>query len=264
MHPFYFGDSAAPLYGVYHAPREDRRDPVAVVMCYPFGVEYMRAHRAFRQLTHLLSRGGLHVLRFDYGGTGDSAGEGEDGSVDRWIGDIGAAVDEIRDTAGVERASLVGLRLGASLGALAARQRTDFDRVVLWDPIVSGERYAEELLAFADLHGANGRNGEMRVWPDRTVGIGGFPMTPALRAGIQGVDLAQGPPPNAARVDVIVSEERPDCEALSGRWSAAGVDTRYRCVPSENRWAEGDEFGSALIPQDIIQVIVESLVTEAR
>ena len=50
MTPMYFGSSTSPLYGVYHAPMGHDRNQ-GVLLCYPFGQQYMRAHRAFRQMT---------------------------------------------------------------------------------------------------------------------------------------------------------------------------------------------------------------------
>ena len=62
MIPMYFGRSEAPLYGVYHAPVDfDSRQ--AAVFCYPFGQEYMRAHRAYRQLaTRLTERDSMSCV----------------------------------------------------------------------------------------------------------------------------------------------------------------------------------------------------------
>ena len=138
MNPFFFGSRERALYGVYHPPRVQGggRGPVGregVVLCYPFGVEYMRAHRAFRQLTTLLTRQGLHVLRFDYHGTGDSMGEGSEADLVGWTGDVATAIQELRDTAGLARVGLIGLRLGGALAARAAVGRDDVDRLVLWD-----------------------------------------------------------------------------------------------------------------------------------
>ena len=114
MNPFFFGSSEERLLGVHHPPRGRVPREVGVLLCYPLGQEYMRAHRAFRQLAMLLARRGFHVLRFDWFGTGDSAGAGEEGSIARWLEDARTAIDELKDTAGVTRVSLVGLRLGAA------------------------------------------------------------------------------------------------------------------------------------------------------
>lgn len=258
MNPFYFGSSERALYGVYSPPKTRGRRPTGVVLCYPFGMEYMRAHRAFRQLTTLLNREGHHVLRFDYFGTGDSAGDGQDGSVAQWADDVGTAIQELKDTASLDRVSLVGLRLGGLLAARGAAGRDDVDRLVLWDPIVDGAGYVREMQvqsrAEATLLGEGGR-----PRPDGTVGVAGFPLTERLAAEIAAEDLTRSGAWTARENLLIVSESRPDFEALRDAWKEGAVRGRYRVIPSQGNWAEGDRFGSALIPQAIIQDIVTSL-----
>ena len=86
MNPFFFGSSERPLYGVHHPPRERGPRESGVVLCYPMGQEYMRSHRAFRQLANLLTRKGHHVFRFDYFATGDSSGASGEGTFEMSLG----------------------------------------------------------------------------------------------------------------------------------------------------------------------------------
>src|SRR5438046_10636910 len=78
--PFYFGPFAARLFGIHDAPRTDAGREGSVVLCYPYGRDYVSAFRAYRTLALRLARAGFHVLRFDYRGTGDSAGDIGDAS----------------------------------------------------------------------------------------------------------------------------------------------------------------------------------------
>ena len=260
MNPFYFGSSREALYGVYNPARARSGEPVGAVLCYPMGSEYMRSHRAFRQLTNLLTRAGVHVLRFDYFGTGDSAGDEEQSSVERWLIDVEHAIDELKDTAGLKSVRLVGLRFGGTLACLVASRRQDVERAALWDPVVRGENYLQELLTYAELPAiAQGRPG---AWPSGTVGVGGFPLTDALRAEIAAIDLGRLAQRPAGRLDFIASAERAEDISCHETWQSAGMSVRYRCIPSEGNWAEGDEFGSALIPQEIIQGVVQSITEE--
>ena len=61
------------------------------------------------QLAKRLSGIGFHVLRFDYYGTGDSAGDADEGDLRQWHDDLSAAVDELKDTAAIQMVSLIGL-----------------------------------------------------------------------------------------------------------------------------------------------------------
>jgi len=92
-----------------------------------------------------LAEGGRHVFRFDYFGTGDSSGEFDVTTPDDWRADIGAAVKELKAISGIRRVQLVGVRLGATLAARVALETPSVDRVVLWDPIMAGAAYVQQL-----------------------------------------------------------------------------------------------------------------------
>src|SRR3954471_14377974 len=128
MQAFTFGGAGRSLFGVLHEPG---RAPGAgpVVVCAPLWREGIRAHRVLRQLGVRLAKDGHAVLRFDYSGAGDSAGESEQGDVDVWLEDLAAAIDEVRGRQGAPRVTLLGLRFGATLAALAAARRGDVDRL---------------------------------------------------------------------------------------------------------------------------------------
>ena len=145
MKPFFFGDSARPLFGLHHPPSGGAPRRWGVVICNPFGQEYLRAHRSLRELANRLAGDGFHVLRFDYYGCGDSAGDSAEASLEQWLLDISAAIAEVKEASASPKFALVGLRLGATLSGLLARQRGDVERLVLWDPILDGAAYLKEL-----------------------------------------------------------------------------------------------------------------------
>lgn len=127
-----------------------------LVMCNAYGHEHTRSARNLQQLAIQLSQSGLNVLRFDYAGTGNSSGSTDRISVDLWRSNIVAAVEyarniachatdeavsksEANDSSSPTTVSVLGVRLGASL--IATTPLTNIDRVILWDPIVDGDRY---------------------------------------------------------------------------------------------------------------------------
>jgi len=155
MESLFFGPSSSPLYGVYHAPNASVFAEKAVVLCYPGGHEYMRIHRAYRQLANSLNRLGYHVLRFDYFGVGDSAGEHDVHSMERWSEDLGLAIEELCSLSGVKRVDLIGLRLGALLAAQEASKNKYVKRLVMWEPMLSGQVFIDEMIAFIDRKGSS-------------------------------------------------------------------------------------------------------------
>ncbi|WP_075644344.1 alpha/beta hydrolase [Caballeronia cordobensis] len=137
MRPVVFGNR----FGWLHPGTGAR----GVVLCNTVGHEHVWTYTGMRQLADALSARGLWVLRFDYLGTGDSAGSdlaphGFESSID----DIGAAVDWLKTSVGIEHVTLCGFRLGAAF-ALATALRRPVDHLVLLAPVVSGRAYSREL-----------------------------------------------------------------------------------------------------------------------
>jgi len=139
----WFGPPERPLAGWIHTPQEPRSG-VAAVLCPPLGVEQTNAHYTLRQLSIQLAEAGIASVRFDYDGTGDSAGGDEDpGRLEAWVESIGHAVTLARQH-GAKQVALVGLRMGGLLAALAERRFGPFQAMVLWDPCASGRAFVRE------------------------------------------------------------------------------------------------------------------------
>ena len=208
LEPFYFGTPGQQLYGCYHLPKAGPNRESAVVLCNPLGEEYIRFHRAFRQLAERLSVAGFPVLRFDFYGCGDSAGGAEEGRVAQWLTDVSTAVDEVRRRGRVEKICLVGLRLGAALSAIAGVDRQDIDRIVLWDPVVSGKDHLDELRR---LHREMLGRAHVKPMP-QPVGeyqteLLGFPMSNSMVTDIARLDLFSISQEPANRMLIIESRE---------------------------------------------------------
>ena len=138
-----------------HAPASLKDAKLACVLSHPFGEEKLWAHRIFVVFARALAQRGIPVLRFDYTGAGDSAGDTAQASVDIYLEDLASAVDALAARAPrADRIGLVGLRFGAALAALfveRARAAGTHAKVtqaplVLWDPVLDGESYIQELL----------------------------------------------------------------------------------------------------------------------
>jgi pimeloyl-ACP methyl ester carboxylesterase len=115
-----------------------------VVILPPVGYAYLCVHRTLRVLAEELAGRGHTVMRFDYDGTGDSAGDQWDRDrITAWRESARHAVAELRRM-GCAQITLVGVRLGATLALLDAKSLAA-DRLVAWAPVVSGRRYAKEL-----------------------------------------------------------------------------------------------------------------------
>src|SRR6185295_18973817 len=108
------------LFGRLHRST-DASTPIGLVICNPFGYEAICAHRSLQHFARAAAENGFPALRFDYDGTGDSAGgDLDDDRLSAWIESITAAVAHIRAATGVQQVVLLGARLGATLALLAA------------------------------------------------------------------------------------------------------------------------------------------------
>lgn len=252
IQPFHFGSGTQRLFGAYHQPIGDVRLPAGVVLCYPAAHEYIWAHRAFRQLAEQLAAAGLHVLRFDYFATGDSAGEAYEGSLSTWTENIAVAIDELKEMTGLTTVSLAGLRIGATLAARAAHTRNDIDRLVLWDPIVSGSTYFDEVVSLHRL--LNVTSTSLPLASDGASAsrqLLGFPVTDRLEIEMKALRLQPGDP-RAKRVLVVVSEERPEYALLRLAPKDTVGEWTFSHVPGSGRWDQIERVGTALLPRDII------------
>src|SRR4051794_18653324 len=262
MRPLHFGRSQSPLFGIYHPPAQPAGPgagrPGAVLLCNPFGQEAIRAHRIYAVLAQKLSRLGLHVLRFDYTGTGDSSGEVEDGRQAQWIDDVVEAHDELAATAEVKRVAWVGLRYGATLALLAAEKvSSPLADLVLWDPVVSGAAYVSELL---EMHTTFMRD-DLTGWkpgPSAASESLGFPLGAELRDAMSGLDLAATPGrrPRARQLTVVASRQAPELDRLKQAILAWDVPSRWVAVTTSSPWNSEEAMNAALVPMDVLEAIV--------
>jgi len=253
MNPFYFGSSKRPLFGIHHPPKSETRRNRGIILCPAIGQDYMRTHRGLKQLAIQLSKSGFHVLRFDYFATGDSGGESTEATLEQWIEDVGDAIDELKDTGGVRQVALIGIRLGAAVAAQAAHDRPEVDSLILWDPVVTGAAYVEELTSMGQPAGVNGSV------PPGTIGVSGFPLTPGMRGDLQHIDLPGATESPADNVLLVVSEERDEFDKLKAHLAATTRHSSFRLVPTVADWDNVDRMGAVLLPQKIIQEIVTYL-----
>ena len=183
--PVWFGSLNAPLFGWLSRPATS---PVigGVVIVPPVGYEARNARATLRYLAHELARCGFLALRFDLRGTGDSAQEFNEvlPSPD-WSEDVAIAVQLLRSS-GVKSVSLVGMRLGATLVAMAASDATlNLSSIVMWDPCESGGSYLRELSSLESL-----RREQFIQSEDGSVETAEYLFTPEMAAATRSLKMS--------------------------------------------------------------------------
>ena len=119
-----------------------------VVVCHGFTGHRIEAHFLFVKAARALCAAGLAVLRFDFRGSGESAGSFRDMTISGEIADALAALEFMRAEPAVdpERIALLGLSLGGLVAACAAARDGGVSALVLWSAVAHLERLFERLL----------------------------------------------------------------------------------------------------------------------
>ncbi|MDB4988332.1 MAG: hypothetical protein JWN04_3510 [Myxococcaceae bacterium] len=224
--PLLFGPADGRCFGWFHAASAPSRN-TGVVLCRPLGFEGTSAYETFTKLAEYLADAGFAVVRFDYHGTGDSAGSDADaGRVAAWLGSIAAAVDEVTRLGRVQQVALFGVRMGATLAAKAASLRGGVASLVMWAPCVTGRSFARELKASTLLRegpdnaaATSAGNGDLEAL--------GYLYTAQTLKDLGTLDLLRLTPLPAPEVLVIGRDDFPGEGPLPQKWREAGVKLSY-------------------------------------
>ncbi len=260
MNLLFFGSTGRQLFGAYHVPPASVAGRGAALLCPPWGSEYLVSHRIFRRLAVRLSESGYHVLRFDYFGTGDSAGASVDGDLDTWQADAEVALQELRDMSGFSSVATFGIRLGAVVAWRLATTQRDIHTAVLWDPITSGGEYVRELeAAQSDIDGWSLMpvRSNVSAGQDRT--LLGFPLTSRMRASMEAVGPDTFSKPTKAQVKIFFSDAGPGQDALYDALHAAGTPFHSEIIPGQTPWRDDEAIGAGGLPVRVLERMVEIL-----
>jgi alpha-beta hydrolase superfamily lysophospholipase len=247
--PTWFGPADRPLFGWVHVP-EDNRAAGAVVLCPPVARELAATQICYRQLAEELSAAGMLAIRFDYDGTGDSTGvDLEPNRVDSWLGGIEQAID-LAKSCGAESISLIGMRVGALLVAVAAARRGSIDAVVLWDPCESGRAFVRQESVL------------MRLLSDDNPGsVDGIELPGVVFSTETVSDLGSlAVPADGARPSRVLLLTRPDRQPATKLTDALGTEPDLAEARGQELLLEV-EPGSRKTPHDVVEHIVSWLHT---
>ena len=239
--------SATPLCAMLYEPAGPPAG--AVLLCDPIFEERKSAGRALVETARYLCARGFTVLRCDYRGCGDSAGEFGDFTVDDWLADVASAAACLRDRTGGAPCALLGLRFGATLALLAAARGLGAEAVVLWEPVLRGKEYVEQELRkklmkeMVTTGGSTSRRGELLATLQADGGVvdfDGYALTTGLYRSLSTADLLQAGP-GAPRAAFIVSinaqgANAPHALRLQSALAAAGTAVELSAVREQPFW----------------------------
>jgi alpha-beta hydrolase superfamily lysophospholipase len=259
-HALYFGDRNRPLFGWLHLPEQVSPAALGLLICNPFGNEAICAHRTLRHIAERACRAGLPVLRFDYDGTGDSAGEDSDPDrVQAWLASVAQAADELRRATGLERLCLLGIRLGATLATTVAAQRNDVVGLIGIAPVVTGKAYVRELRllerAMAAKRNVSPEGAAPGTGLTDTLEAAGFVLTAPTQAALGALDLKQLEKPPAPDILILERAEMPGDGGWGRHLQAGGAQVTHKVVPGYTEMMLDSH--ESVIPEEMLTAIFD-------
>jgi len=237
----------------HHTPPGATR--AAVLICAPPGPESDRTHRALRQLAQRLAADGAHVLRFDWTGTGDSAGDFAEVRADDWRTDAVDALAELLARSGQRRATVIGLRLGATLALDALGAHPAVATIIAWEPVLDG---AEQLRQWSTAQRTFCLPFGFAVSERPIAGLTvvdealGYPLADALVTDLAALAIA---PP---RCRLVVVADQPEALTAQAQRLGAGAARRLPCPPL---WRQ--EPSESVVPAEAVRGLA-ALVAEVQ
>jgi exosortase A-associated hydrolase 2 len=188
----YFAGASSDLYATFYAAEGEAK--AAILVAPPFGDERRACTRFLAQFARRLAAAGCDVLRFDLSATGESPGDLREASLDRWVGDVNAAFCELRTLSRGSTQIGLGVRLGANLLVRSSQP----DALVLWEPLLDGGKYVDEIVRrklIKEMKGsgqaANDAGSIAAAWQaGEIVDCDGFAISAALSGELRSLNLA--------------------------------------------------------------------------
>jgi len=142
---FFSNKRGTDLLGFLHQPLTRKRD-VGIVYCHPFAEEKNCSHAVVVKAARAFAKEGYAVLRFDLSGTGDSAGDLEDMTIDMWQDDLACAINTLKAESDIKVIVLWGLRFGAALAVKHHSESQEIAAHIVWHPISNFKDYIKQFL----------------------------------------------------------------------------------------------------------------------
>lgn len=245
---FYLRCGEQPLFAWLHSLDGRRNRDHGVVIVPPIGFEQLHAHRSLRHLADELARVNIPALRFDWHGTGDSSGDDTDPErLATWLANARAAVSWMKDELGCAKVSVVGLRFGATLAALALDQ-VEIENLVLWAPVTNGrgsvrEMHVIDMMSEGHIAGSEAAG---------TIEAAGFRLTAETAAALSKTSLMQSKP-LCRRVLIANRDDSPADQRVIDHFAKLGLAVEQFAVPGVSQMLVEPHKGE--VPESAIRKI---------
>jgi exosortase A-associated hydrolase 2 len=194
---FYLPSQAGNLFAMYYRPTEGAGEGYDLLYVHPFAGEMAASRNVIAGVARHLAGAGVGVLTLDLFGCGDSCGDFRDARWEIWRDNIASAVRWLRQQ-GLDRISLLGLRLGALLAMDFSAHSGESSDLILWQPVLSGETMLTQFLRMNLDEMGDGPGGiqltqpEYRktLLPGQTIEVAGYELSSELIHAIDKLSLS--------------------------------------------------------------------------
>lgn len=245
--PFFLPGSRGDLFCLHLSPATQPAKG-NILYLHPFAEEMHKSRRMAALQAREFARSGYRVLQADLTGCGDSAGDFGDATWETWRDD-GRRAHAWLASNFPGPVLLWGLRTGATLAAELATELPDIVRLLLWQPVASGEQFLNQYLRIklaSEMLGegqaqTSTKNLLAQLDDGQPVEVGGNMLAPAMARGLQSLKLAEIRPPCPVHWIEAGSESRdgvsPASQRVIDEWQKAGVNVRAHTVKSDPFWS---------------------------
>lgn len=134
MEPIVFKNRGQEIFGVLHMPKTEKKVPL-VVLCHGWSGNHLGTWNAFfAKAGQGLAKQGFAVLRFDFRGSGNSAGKFGDQTITSMLSDLKTVIDQTvkRQKIDKDRIALVGHSQGAYVALFHAVKDKRIKTIISW------------------------------------------------------------------------------------------------------------------------------------
>lgn len=227
-------------------PVDPSRARGVVIAVAPFAEEMNKARRMMALQARRFQAEGYAVVLQDPLGCGDSDGDFSDAAWTTWLADLQDCVETEAQRFGVAP-MLWGVRLGAVMASEVARRAPHCERLIFWQPVVSGDQALNQFLRLriASELASAGRERvadlRARLAAGEVLEVGGYEIRPELALPLAQATLV--PPQRSGVVDwfelsaVARVALSPSGARVAESWRRAGWRVSAHCLAGDPFWA---------------------------
>lgn len=246
MEAFYLPTERGQRFCLLYPGASDTPARGALLYVHPFGEEMNKSRRMAALQARAFAQRGWDVMQIDLYGCGDSSGEFRDATWDTWLGDVHAAWDWLAQRSR-QPVWLWGLRAGCLLADAAARSRGVPARLLLWQPVLSGQRHLQQFLrtrvtGAAIDGGSRASVGALRETLARegVLEVSGYPLGATLAEGLNTAWLEAPPRGSVVQWFEVLPHEHSGMSEAALRqmetWNREGCRTTSNTVVGPAFW----------------------------